>query len=116
MTLMNRVRSTLNRTMDTVARDVMFLKAGERIPDGRGGYTTGPATNHPCRGWIADYDDLSKLAAMRPITDRKVVILADTLAVAPTISDRVTVDGQTYRIRSVSTDPAGAAWVLQAYL
>jgi len=53
---------------------------------------------------------------MHPITDRKVLILADTLDVKPERTDSVRIDGETYRVREVSTDPAKAAWVLQAYL
>lgn len=114
--LTKKVRDTIGRAMMPVAGNVVLLKAGQRIPDGGGGYTYGPSTEHPCKGWIADYDDLSKLAAMRPVTDRKVVILGRTLDVAPTPEDRVRVDGATFRIRDVSTDPAKAAWVLQTYL
>lgn len=87
MTLMNKMRSTINRTVAAVARDLVLLKAGERIPDGHGGWDRGPGTEHPCKGWIANYDDLSKLSAMRPITDHKVVILAESLDVVPTRDD-----------------------------
>jgi len=103
------------RAMAPFARDVVLLKAGTPIPDGAGGTRPGPVTEHPCKGWIADYSDLSKLSAMRPMADRKLVILARTLDVDPTIKDHARIDGQTFNIRDVSTDPAKAAWKLQCF-
>lgn len=114
--LTKRVRETIGRAMMPIAGDVVLLKAGELIPDGGGGYSYGPPTEHPCKGWIADYDDLAKLAAMRPIADRKIVILAGSLVGEPAIGEKVRIGGATYKIRSVSIDPAKAAWALQVYL
>ena len=72
-----------------------------------------PASEHPCKGWIADYDDLSKLVAARPTSSRKVVILSHTLDVTPAITDQVVIEGETWHVGDVGTDQSGAAWELQ---
>jgi hypothetical protein len=115
-TLPDRLRRTINRALTPLARPVVLLKAGTPIPDGGGGWEPGPVTEHEGMGWIADYDDVSKIAGGVPATDRKIIILSDSLSVTPERADGVRIDGKTFEVIEVSTDPAFAAWVLQSRL
>ena len=107
------IRKTAGKAMMPLAGDLVLLKAGEAMQDELGGIYYGPSTEHPCKGWIANYSDLSKLAAARPISSRKVVILAHTLDVTPDITDQVVIGGETWYVGDVGTDQSGAAWELQ---
>lgn len=69
----------------------------------------------PCRGFTENYSATYRATAGIPSTDLAVNILAASIATTPMIDDRVTMRGATYRIRSVTTDPAHALWVCQAF-
>jgi hypothetical protein len=47
------------------------------------------------------------------VNDRKVFIVASTLAITPAPGNTTTIGGSTYSIITVQRDPAGACWVLQ---
>jgi hypothetical protein len=70
--------------------------------------------DHPCKGFAESYDNLLIAASAVQANDVKVMVLATTLDITPTTADRVSVRGVSYSIISVSTDPAGALFELQA--
>ncbi len=45
--------------------------------------------------------------------DRRVMILANSISVTPTVGDRVTISGTTFTLQDVETDPATAVWTCQ---
>lgn len=70
---------------------------------------------HLCRGWRDQFAQDTVDGTLIRATDVRVMIIAGSLDVEPTTSDRVTVNGVTYAvIVSVKRDPAGALWELQA--
>lgn len=82
--------------------------------------TTGPEWDpvitpvpYACSGWVDDYDAAEHVDSNVLVSDRKVYVVASTLAIVPTPSDAVTIGGATYSIISVQRDPAGTAWVCQ---
>jgi hypothetical protein len=76
--------------------------------------TLGTPVNHACKGWDDSYDTDRIDGTVIQVDDRKVVILADSLAIEPALTDAVTVRGSTYTIVSIASDPAHATWTLQA--
>ena len=70
---------------------------------------------HACRGWRDQFTQDTVDGTLIRATDARVMIIAGSLAIEPTTSDRVTVNGVTYTvIVGVKRDPAGATWELQA--
>ena len=71
-------------------------------------------TDYECRGYVDTFDDSYRAGGLVQQGDIKIVILANTLSVTPTLADTVTVRGETYQIVNVSSDPALALWEVQA--
>lgn len=71
-------------------------------------------TPYACRGWLEDYSDFDVASTLILASDRKALILIASLAIEPTTTDTLTVDGHEFVIISVKRDPAGVMWQLQA--
>ncbi|MBJ3777874.1 hypothetical protein [Acuticoccus mangrovi] len=71
-------------------------------------------TEYPCRGWRDEWDQDVVDGTLIQQNDVKIVVLATTLSIVPTSSETVTVDGLTYNIINITTDPANATFTLQA--
>lgn len=74
--------------------------------------------NYVCRGFVDTYSAAEKSASGSTIaaTDRKIVILAKTLAAVPELNDAIIVDGVDRNVVAIESDPAGATWILQTAL
>lgn len=71
------------------------------------------ATDYPCQGLTDSYSALDIDGTLIRQSDIKVLILATTLAIVPSVTDTVTIGGKSYSVISVATDPATALWVCQ---
>ncbi len=67
-------------------------------------------TPHACKAIVESYSDYFVANGLINEKDRKVLILAGSLAVRPQAGDRVTISGTTFTIQDVATDPAEAVW------
>ena len=83
--------------------------------------TPGAPTDYPCKAIVDEWDAYYRQGGLVSKTDRKVLVLASTLAVAPLSGDRITIEGLTLTVvpngsgqPAVSTDPATAVWTLRA--
>ena len=79
------------------------------------------AATYPCKAIFAQWSDYIVAGGLVKGADRKILILATSLAIVPDIGDRVTIDGVTLTIYSegegraaVTTDPAKAIWTARA--
>lgn len=119
------LEGSLARTIGK-AMSALFLPATltRTTPSGTGDpWNPDPPTNvtYSCRA-IEEEWGMSQLAGGLVLAnERKVLVLASTLAVEPAPGDRITVRGHTLTIvpqgagvPAVSTDPAKAVWVLRA--
>lgn len=86
--------------------------AGEYDPDT--GTSADIIVDHPCRGYVSEYDWRIEAANLVAPNDRKVMVLSTTLATTPTTNDQVVIEGEAFAIKRISRDPAGATWELQA--
>jgi hypothetical protein len=68
------------------------------------------AANFLCRAIVEAYSQYFKANNLVAANERKVLILATSLGVKPVAGDRVTIQGITFTIQEVSTDPATAVW------
>lgn len=75
---------------------------------------TSSTTAYACKAIVEAYTEREREAELIQANDRRVLVLAGSLAVTPQTSDSITVRGATYEIVAVETDPAEAVWVLQA--
>lgn len=69
---------------------------------------------HPCRGWRDQFEQELIDGTLIRTTDWRIVILASSIGITPTTSDKVLVEGQSLNIVSVRRDPAGAIFDVQA--
>lgn len=92
-----------------------FLKAAGRTPDGRGGFMPSAVISYPCRGIVSDYSQFKRSMSGGVIAenDREIIIAAKTLAPTPAVGDSVRINGATFRVEDVSSDPARATWTLR---
>lgn len=96
---------------------------GARVPDGQGGFKTGPATVYPCKVLLTDYSDYRRQTLGIPATDRQVLVLGASLAagVIPAKGHRITAPDPakgllptTFDVIAKTGDPAAALYKLQA--
>lgn len=89
----------------TLSRDTLD-SSGDAVFD-----PPAPTTQtYSCRAIVDVYSKYLISQGMVQANERKVLILAQSLTVSPVPGDRVTVQGATYEILDVSTDPATAVW------
>jgi hypothetical protein len=71
-------------------------------------------TVYPCKGFIDSYADVWVDGAMVQASDRKIIILGDTLdsGTIPECGDEISAEGKTFTIvaNGVTRDPAGATF------
>lgn len=75
------------------------------IDDGEGGYTT-TTTDYPCRAQIDAVTEAMRQEPGYDFTDRRILILADTLEVVPDTDCEISVRAERFGIQSVNSDPA----------
>jgi hypothetical protein len=98
-----------------VAGDLVFYDAVlTRETPGEGGDPFDPpppvVTTYDCKGLVEAYSDYFRKSGLVSQSDRKVLILAASLAVKPQAGDRVTIQHITFTLSEVSTDPATAVF------
>lgn len=71
-----------------------------------------PAT-YSCKAIVESYSTYFRAQGLVEQNDRKILILAATLAITPATGDKISVSGGTYTIVNVGTDPATAVWECQ---
>lgn len=77
--------------------------------------TNPTTTSHAARGFVESFEQRQIDGTIITVRDRKVTLLADTIAgaVTPNASDRVTIEGSTYIVASIlERDPAGVTFIL----
>lgn len=65
---------------------------------------------YPCNAIVEAYSDKFRMDGLVAANERKVLILAASVAVRPQPHDRVTIRGITFTISEVNSDPAEAIW------
>lgn len=78
--------------------------------------TRATSTDYKASGIVSRYDESEIDGTLILRTDRKVLLLAGTIDgyVVPEPGDRVTIQGATYTVEDVGSDPANATYTLQA--
>ena len=74
------------------------------------------ATDYSCKAIVEKYSDYFTKNGLVQDGDRRVLILANSLAVRPVANSRITISGIQFTTISVDTDPATAVWTIQGRL
>lgn len=85
-----------------------------RVTTSGGFDPTVTTTDYACQGWRDEWTQDELANTLIRATDIKFVVLAATLPIVPSTSDRVVVDGTTHVIVAAMLDPAGATFTVQA--
>jgi len=95
-----------------VPYDLMLIRS---VPGNGPPHNPGPPTTqtHGCRGFVDDYRADQRDGTIIQVNDRKIVILAPSLSVAPAPQDKITARGANYTVISVQADPALAGYTCQ---
>lgn len=82
--------------------------------------TTGPEWDpvfsdvpYACNGWTDTYEAAEHVDSSILVNDRKVYVVASTLAIVPVPGNTIAIAGSSFTIIAVQLDPAGTAWVCQ---
>jgi hypothetical protein len=71
-------------------------------------------TEYQCRGWTEAYDDDALAGTLIDAKDVRIVVLATSIAIVPTDTELVTIEGRLFTIINVKRDASGALYFLQA--
>lgn len=112
--LQGSVAKTIGKALAGVMYGVTLSRSteGSYDPD-TGTVIPGTSENFPAKGMVEDWGAYYLASQLVQAGDRKVTILATSLATTPSPNDTVTASGQTWTVVAVSSDPAKATWTLQ---
>lgn len=71
------------------------------------------STDYACKAIVETYSEKFRMDGLVTINDRRVLILANSISVVPTVNDRVTIWGIVFTVMAVETDPALAVYTCQ---
>ena len=88
---------------------------GTRTAAATGSGTNPTTTSHSARGVVGDYTDYQMDGTLVQRGDRWVLLLASTITglAVPQPGDKVTIQGATYLVVRVKSDPANATYTAQ---
>jgi hypothetical protein len=105
---------SLAKTIGSAFKGLFLDAVLTRETPGTGGDPFDPpppvVTTYSCKAVVEAYSDYFRKSGLVNAADRKVLILAASLAVKPQAGDRVTIQHITFTLSEVSTDPATAVW------
>jgi|APCry1669192522_1035417.scaffolds.fasta_scaffold02312_4 hypothetical protein len=110
MTILDTLPATINSAFKSLFYDaVMTVDVPQDSPDPADPLPPVP-TPYPCKAIVEAYSDYFRKSGLVGAKDRRVLILAKSVAVKPAPGMRVTIQNVTFTIQDVSTDPATAVW------
>lgn len=111
MSILDSLPATIGAALSGVFRDATLSRVSARVSDGRGGWTE-TITSDACKALVTDYTAWQRQAAGIPANERRILVLASTLesGMAPKTGDALTIQGRTWAIVEVSSDPANATY------
>ena len=115
MSILDDLPDVSAEALDDVFRDGVLKvpPSGPPVSDGQGGWIYGDPTSYPCKALVDDYSDMRRATAGIPAHDRKIIILAASLSVAPAVGHTINAEGRDWQIVALSRDPAKATWEVQ---
>ena len=114
MSLLDDIRADIGAVFEDTS--LFFSDANLTRATGSGGWGEDLASvsTYPCKAMIEAYSDHLRAVAGIPDTDLRLLIVGTSITVEPIKGDTVTLDGRSYALIRVDTDPARAMWTCQA--
>ena len=114
VTLLSAMPSLIFEAMSTaIFKPATIYSATGKTADGRGGFVIQWVTNS-CRALITEYKEALRGIDNIPTRDRKAIILAASVTSKPKPESIITIEGQSWAIVTVDSDPARATYECQA--
>lgn len=115
MTILDSLPETIGAALSSVFRDATLSRVSARASDGRGGHAE-TITTDACKALVTEYTAWQRQSAGIPANERKILVLASTLAsgMAPRTGDEITIQGRAWSVIEVSSDPANATYECRA--
>lgn len=116
MSLLDALPGVFAAALTPLFRDGVLKVPGVAISDGQGGWTPGAPVPKACKVLVEDYSDYRRQAVGIPANDRKIIVLANSIAdgAVPAAGYTITAEGRDWSVVSVARDPAAATYELQA--
>lgn len=110
------VAKSLKAAKMTMPATLIKVTAGTRAPDAVSGGTNPTEASFAAKGFVADRTYRLVDGVSVQANDRVYALLGATIASGqrPVANDRLTIDGETYRLEAVQTDPARAVYICLA--
>lgn len=116
MSLLDALPGVFAAAFTPLFRDGVLKVPGTQTSDGQGGFTPGTPVSKACKVLVEDYSDFRRQALGIPANDRKIIVLADSIADAavPAPGYTITAEGRDWSVVAVARDPAAATYELRA--
>lgn len=116
MSLLDALPGVFAAAFTPLFRDGTLKVPGTPTSDGQGGTIPGTPVSKACKVLVEDYSDFRRQALGIPANDRKIIVLADSIAdgAVPAPGYTITAEGRDWSVISVARDPAAATYELQA--
>lgn len=115
--ILSRVPGIVSKALSGagIVTPATISRPGSRVSDGRGGFTAGAPDEFECAAIVTDYTDFQRSLSEGAITirDRRAIVTAQGLAIAPQNGDTFTQDGQSWKVIQAVRDPAAATFDVQ---
>ncbi len=111
------IAKLVNQNIGSGILDATFTRvvAGTRTAGNLTGGTKPTETDFACKGFIGEQDKEKLGGTLVDAGDIVIVLVGDSIDsgnTAPTVKDKVTIEGTTYRVRALERDPAKALYNL----
>lgn len=114
MSLLDEIRADIGAVFEDTSLFFGEAILTRTIGSGGWGEDMASATTYPCKAMIEAYNDNLRATAGIPDTDVKLMIVGTSIATEPLKGDTVTLNGRSWALIRVDTDPARAMWTCQA--
>lgn len=104
-----QVKRIIGNALTGYAEDITLTYQNVFTDDDYGGRTATTGTEAG-RGFMDTFTNADRIAANVPLTSRKIIILANTIARQPAVGDEITMRGETMEVIQVDKDPAQATY------
>jgi hypothetical protein len=111
VSILDSLPAAVNAAMASLFRPAALKGTVTRVSDGRGGFEE-VFSVHACRALVTDYTAYQRAAGSIPADERKVLVLAASIADGrvPRPSDTITIQGRVWDVVEVTSDPANATY------
>lgn len=113
MSILDDLPDVIAEALGDLFRPAVLMVPGNKVSDGQGGWKPGPTVEYPCKALVDDYSDMRRNTAGIPANDRKIIILAASVAASPAVGHAIRAEGRNWQTISLSRDPAAATWEVQ---